>query len=128
MMDPKRIPEIEVEEANRRLDDGAADPDAAQPLLVDVREVNEFIDVRAVGAVLVPLSTFMEHYAALPKDRPRLMICRTGARSGNATQFLLANGWTDVVNVAGGTIAWERAELPIRRGPIAPGEREIPRG
>jgi rhodanese-related sulfurtransferase len=121
------IPEVDVQEASRRIETAREDPGAAQPLLVDVREVNEFIDVRAVGAVLVPLSGFMERYEALPKDRPLLMICRTGARSGNATQFLLANGWTDVVNVAGGTMAWQQAELPTRNGPIAPGEQQIPR-
>ena len=63
----------------------------------------------------------MLRYRELPQDRPLLMICRTGARSGQATAFLLANGWTDVVNVAGGTLAWERAGLPVRRG--SPGAR-----
>jgi 3-mercaptopyruvate sulfurtransferase SseA len=33
-----------------------------------------------------------------------------------------------VVNVAGGMEAWERAGLPIRRGPVEPGEGELPTG
>ncbi|MCI0583184.1 MAG: rhodanese-like domain-containing protein [Chloroflexi bacterium] len=121
-MGPPRIPAVDVLEAERRL----ADPADASPLLVDVREPAEFVQVRAEGAVLVPLSTWMQRYRELPTGRPLLMICRTGARSGQATAFLLANGWTDVVNVTGGTEAWERAGLPVRRGAPTPGEGNLP--
>ena len=131
MIDPRRIPAIDVLEAERRLGTAAEDAEigepAPAPLLVDVREPNEFAAFRAEGAVLLPLSTFLLRYRELPRDRPLLMICQTGARSGQVTAFLLANGWTDVVNVAGGTLAWERAGLAIRRGPPAPGEGELPR-
>ena len=133
MIDPSRVPVIDVLEAGRRLADvpgahgapGTADA-GLSPLLVDVREPNEFAEVRAEGAVLVPLSTLMLRYRELPQDRSLLMICRSGARSGQATAYLLANGWTDVVNVAGGTLAWELAGLPVRRGEPAPGEGDLP--
>lgn len=127
MIDPRRVPAIDVLEADRRrgAPAGSGRPDSAA-LLVDVREPNEFAQVRAEGAVLVPLSTFLLRYRELPQDRPLLMICNSGARSGQATAFLLANGWTDVVNVAGGTLAWERAGLPLRRGAPAPGEGDLP--
>ena len=131
MIDPRRIPAIDVLEAERRLGTAAEDAEigesAPAPLLVDVREPNEFAAFRAEGAVLLPLSTFLLRYRELPRDRPLLMICQTGARSGQVTAFLLANGWTDVVNVAGGTLAWERAGLLIRRGSPAPGEGDFPR-
>jgi rhodanese-related sulfurtransferase len=134
VIDPNRIPAVDVLEAERRL--GAAAEDAetgtgggatSAPLLVDVREPNEFAQLRAEGAVLLPLSTFLLRYRELPRDRPLLMICQTGARSGQAAAFLLANGWSDVVNVAGGTLAWARAGLAIRRGFPAPGEGDLPR-
>jgi rhodanese-related sulfurtransferase len=115
MIDPSRVPTIDVLEAERRR--GAPAEHAA---------TGGTRDVRAEGAILVPLSTFMLRYRELPRDRPLLMICRSGARSGQATGFLLASGWTDVVNVAGGTLAWERAGLPVRRGAPAPGEGELP--
>ncbi|MEW5990285.1 MAG: rhodanese-like domain-containing protein [Chloroflexota bacterium] len=132
MIDPSRVPAIDVVEAERRR--GAAaeaaqvEPRAraAPPLLVDVREPHEYARVRAEGAVLLPLSTFLARYRELPRDRPLQLICQTGSRSGQATAFLLANGWTDVVNVAGGTQAWERAGLPVRRGWPAPGEGDLP--
>jgi rhodanese-related sulfurtransferase len=72
------------------------------------------------------MSTFVLRHRELPQDRPILMICQTGARSGQTTAFLIANGWMDVVNVAGGTLAWERAGLPVRRGALAPGEGDLP--
>jgi len=74
----------------------------------------------------MPLSTWMLRYRELPRDRPLLLICQTGARSGQATAFLLANGWDDVSNVAGGTDAWLRAGLPVRRGAPAAGEGDLP--
>jgi rhodanese-related sulfurtransferase len=129
MIDPNRVPAVDVLEADRRLAGtrGPGASDAGQPpVLIDVREPNEFAEVRAEGAVLVPLSTFTLRYRSLPQDRPLLMICQAGGRSGQATAFLLANGWTDVVNVAGGTLAWERAGLPVRRGAPGPGEGVLP--
>jgi rhodanese-related sulfurtransferase len=136
MIDPSRVPAIDVLEAERRRGAAAEAAEAGamagvggpigQPLLVDVREPNEFAEVRAEGAVLLPLSTFLARYRELPRDRPLQLICRTGARSGQATAFLLANGWSDVVNVTGGTLAWERAGLPVRRGWPAPGEGDLP--
>ena len=42
------------------------------------------------------------------------------------TRHLLANGWTDVQNVAGGMIAWEFHKLPTRSGPADPSELELP--
>jgi rhodanese-related sulfurtransferase len=114
------IPAVDVQTAASRL----AGPEP--PLLVDVREPDEFASVRAEGAVHLPLSTFMQRFQELPRDRPLLMICAVGGRSGAATAHLLANGWTDVTNVAGGTLGWERAGLPVRHGAPAPGEGDLP--
>ena len=117
-MHPGGAPAVTVHEAAARLT-GGADP---RPLLVDVREAWEFAMVRAEGAALLPLSQFLARYNELPTGRPLLVICQSGARSAQATQFLLANGWSDVLNVSGGTHAWEQAGLALRRGPLAPGE------
>jgi len=126
--DSDRSPAIDVLEAARRLreadPDGGGDGDHG-PILVDVREPAEFDMVRAEGARLLPLSTFLTRYQSLPIDRPLMVICATGSRSGQATAYLLAHGWTDVVNVTGGTAAWQRAGLPTRSGPLAPGEGDL---
>jgi rhodanese-related sulfurtransferase len=120
-MPPASLPTIDVADASARLE--AADPSG--PLLVDVREKDEYRTVRANGAVLLPMSEFAERHAELPKDRPIFVICASGNRSAAATSFLLRNGWTDVANVAGGTSAWERQGLPVNRGEPAPGEGSL---
>jgi rhodanese-related sulfurtransferase len=51
-----------------------------------------------------------------------------GGRSANVTGYLVQSGRTDVVNVAGGMDAWERAGLPVKRGPVAAGEGDLPAG
>ena len=115
------IPTIDVTEAERRLRE-----DPATPLLVDVREANEFEAVRAPGAVLMPMSAFATRAAELPSGRPLMVVCHLGGRSAAAAGFLIRSGRTDVVNVAGGMDAWERAGLPVRRGTPADGEGQIP--
>jgi rhodanese-related sulfurtransferase len=120
---PGPIPTIDVAEAERRLRE---DPDG--PLLLDVREMNEFVEVRAPGAALLPTSSFMNRVGELPADRPLLVVCHMGSRSAAVAGYLLRAGRSDVVNVAGGMDAWERAGLPVRRGPLDPGEGDFPAG
>lgn len=117
---PSPIPTIDVAEAERRLRE---DPEG--PILLDVREANEFGQVRAPGAVLVPTSVFMTRVADLPTDRPLMVMCHVGGRSAAVAGYLIRAGRTDVVNVAGGMEAWERAGLPVRRGAVEPGEGEF---
>lgn len=112
---------IDVVEAERRLRE-----DEDRPLLVDVREESEFAEVRAPGAVLVPMSSFAARAGELPKDRPLMIVCHLGGRSAAAAGFLIRSGWSDVVNVTGGMDAWERGGLPIRRGTPDPGEGDLP--
>jgi rhodanese-related sulfurtransferase len=120
---PAPIPSVDVAEAERRLRE-----DPAAPILLDVREPDEFAEVRAPGAVLVPTSVFMARVGELPADRPLLVVCHVGGRSAAVTGYLIRAGRTDVVNVAGGMDAWVRAGLPTRRGPVEPGEGEFPAG
>jgi rhodanese-related sulfurtransferase len=120
---PPPIPTIDVEEAERRLRE-----DPAGPILLDVREANEFEEMRVSGAVLVPTSAFMTRVGELPTDRPLMVMCHMGGRSAAVTGFLVRAGRTDVVNIAGGMDAWERAGLPVRRGPVEAGEGDLPAG
>lgn len=122
MMRDRGIPTVDPVEAERRLRD-----DPERPMLVDVREPDEFRDVRAPGAALYPTSTFLLKMAELPRDRPLLVVCRSGNRSAAVTDYLLREGWTDVTNVGGGMIMWERAGLPVQRGPNAGDEGGPPR-
>ena len=117
------VPTIDVTEADRRRRSEPA------PLVVDVREPNEFAAVRLEsGVALMPLSTFQQRWQELPRDRPLLLMCAGGGRSAAATAWLARNGYTDVANVAGGITEWQKAGLPVRRGPVEPGEGELPGG
>ena len=116
------VESIDVKEAERRQRE---DPDG--PLLVDVREQHEFDEVRAPGAVLMPMSTLAARIGELPRDRPLMIVCHSGSRSSAVTGFLARAGRTDVVNVAGGMDAWERQGLPVKRGTPEPGEGDLPR-
>jgi rhodanese-related sulfurtransferase len=136
-----QVPTIDVLEAARAAaDPPGAGPGAAAggadgaggtaatpvaPLLVDVRERDEFIRVRAAGAVLYPTSSFLLRFEELPRDRPLHVVCNSGSRSAAVTAFLIRNGWTDVHNVAGGMVAWVRAGLPVRHGPLEASEGDL---
>ena len=97
-------------------------------MLLDVRELHEFIEVRAPGAMLLPTSAFSARIDEVPADRPLMVICHSGSRSAAVTGFLGRSGRADVVNVAGGMEAWELAGLPVRHGPVEPGEGTLPPG
>jgi len=102
------IPEVDVHEAARRMAEGV--------LLFDVREPDEYAEVHAGGARLLPLSDLTSRADEVPRDRPILIICRSGARSANATEWLNDRG-ASATNVAGGTLAWVAAGLPTATGP-----------
>ena len=113
------VPAVDVHQATElQGDDGGA-------LIIDVRERNEYTQVRAKGAVLLPLGSLNSRVRDLPRDRELLMMCRTGGRSQNATQFLQAHGFENVTNVGGGVVAWLKAGLPTTSGEAEPGEGEF---
>jgi rhodanese-related sulfurtransferase len=94
------ISEISVDELDERLAEGAR--------LVDVRLPHEFEEAHVAGAVLVPLPTVPDNVELFRGDGPVYLICKTGARSMRASEFLATHG-IDAVNVAGGTLAWMRS-------------------
>ena len=91
------VSEVSVAELELALQSGAP--------LIDVREVDEYQAGHVPGAVLIPLASVPSALDQLPADRAVYVICRSGARSHRACEFLLDNE-LDVVNVAGGTLAW----------------------
>jgi rhodanese-related sulfurtransferase len=113
------VPSVTVQEAAElQGDDGGA-------LILDVREANEYAQIRAKGAVLLPLGRLNNRVKDLPRGREILLMCRTGGRSQNATQFLASNGFENVTNVSGGITAWHKAGLPTSSGAPEPGEGDF---
>lgn len=102
------IPEIEADELARRRDEGAVH-------LVDVREPDEYVAGHVPGAVLVPLGEVPDRVDEFRSDGTTYVICRSGARSMRACEFLATQG-VDVANVAGGTMAWVESGRPVDTG------------
>ena len=58
------------------------------------------------GAVNIPLGLVEFRMNELDKSKEYMLVCRSGGRSGRATQFLVSYGF-NVINMAGGMLAWE---------------------
>ncbi|MGD9723630.1 MAG: rhodanese-like domain-containing protein [Pirellulales bacterium] len=85
--------------------------------LIDVRTPVEFREVHVSFARNVPLDQLeTASIAAGRSGGPLYVICRSGNRAAQACQRLQAAGFTNVVNVEGGTQAWDAAGLPVVRG------------
>lgn len=85
--------------------------------LIDVRTPVEYREVHARIARNVPLDRLdASAFANEGRDRPLYVICRSGSRGAKACEYLQAAGMTNVVNVEGGTLAWDQAGLPVQRG------------
>jgi hydroxyacylglutathione hydrolase len=85
-------------------------------VLLDVREPDEYAEGHIPGAINIPQSDLATRLEEIPKDRPVYTVCRSGMRSLRAAQFLGQEGWRHVVNVAGGTLAWEKTGRPLVEG------------
>ncbi|MFT4147693.1 MAG: rhodanese-like domain-containing protein [Micrococcaceae bacterium] len=81
-------------------------------VICDVREDDEFEAGHIKGAYHIPLSQLMTRYDELPLDEPIYVICRTGGRSAQATNWLNQHG-VEAYNVDGGMGAWMDENLPM---------------
>lgn len=86
--------------------------------LIDVRTPAEFREIHVAFARNVPLDRLDAGAVAARRDasRPLYVICRSGSRGKQACEKLRNSGLADVVNVEGGTLAWDQAGLPVVRG------------
>ena len=84
--------------------------------LIDVREVEEFEDVRLPNTVNIPLSELQARYNEITEDKPIILVWGTGGRSQMAGDFLVANGYDGVHNLLEGTMGWVKRNLPTQQG------------
>lgn len=87
--------------------------------LIDVRTPVEFREVHATVARNVPLDQLDATQVASQRNgssEPLYVICRSGSRGQQACEKFVAAGYSNVVNVEGGTLAWDQAGLPVARG------------
>lgn len=83
--------------------------------VIDVREQHEYDAGHIPGITLIPMGTIPDRLAEIPTDKEVIVTCRSGNRSGQVTQFLRDQGFTNVHNMDGGILAWEAAGLEVAR-------------
>jgi rhodanese-related sulfurtransferase len=84
--------------------------------LIDVREPVEYAEGHLPGSKLMPLGSLEQHSAELDKEAPLVLVCKSGMRSAQAQAKLQALGFHNVVNLAGGLMAWAAAGNALAGG------------
>ncbi|MEK5254880.1 rhodanese-like domain-containing protein [Paenibacillus sp. FSL F4-0125] len=92
--------EISVQEVQQSLKNGE------KLNLLDVREVAEVQEDHIPGIINIPLGLLEFRLQELNKNTPYIIICRSGGRSGQATEFLAHHGY-DATNMVGGMLAFK---------------------
>jgi len=102
------ISEIDATEARDRID-------AGEPVVVDVREQDEWDEGHIAGAVHIPRGHLESRIERLAPDtsRPVIVYCSAGNRSAFAAKTLADLGYEDVVSLAGGFTDWKRNGFPV---------------
>jgi adenylyltransferase/sulfurtransferase len=93
------VPQITVSELKRRIDAGE------DLFILDVREPFEY-QIANIGGKLIPQGEVPQRLAEIDRDREIIVHCKAGGRSQRIAEFLKQSGYPDVVNVAGGILAW----------------------
>lgn len=86
-------------------------------LVLDIRSMAEFKDGHIINAENIPLNSLNNSLKKLEKhkQRPVIAVCRSGSRSAAACSLLRKAGFENVFNLRGGMMAWESANLPVKR-------------
>ncbi len=100
------MPSISPSDLSARLDAGD------QIVLVDVREPYErdIADLPDHGQLRIPVAELPGRVGEIPQESEVVLYCRSGGRSGWATQYLVSQGYESVLNMSGGVLGW-RAEV-----------------
>ncbi|NQV53741.1 MAG: rhodanese-like domain-containing protein [Flavobacteriales bacterium] len=97
--------EISVTELKAKLDSGE------DIQVIDVREVNEY-EYCNIGADLLPMGQIMMNLDKVSKDKDVVIHCKSGGRSGAIVNALMARGFSNVINLRGGILAWSEEVDP----------------
>lgn len=86
-------------------------------LVLDVREESEYKQGHILNSRLIPLGKLNERIGELEKfkGQPIVVVCRSGLRSASACAMLGKRGFTQAFNLAGGAMAWQKANLPLEK-------------
>jgi rhodanese-related sulfurtransferase len=91
--------EVSVQELKEKMDNGK------DFQLIDVREDFEY-ETSNLGGKLIPLGGILIETDKIEKDKPVIVMCRSGKRSAAAIMQLEQRGFTNLYNLQGGILAW----------------------
>ncbi len=116
---PQDAPAVEAAAAPAKVNTKIAPADyqtqfgvGAEHLLVDVRTPEEFASGHIAGAVNIPVDELAQRLSEVPQDKPVVLYCRSGNRSGQAAQMLDQAGYTQIYDL-GGIVAWAEQGFPV---------------
>jgi len=102
------LPSVSAAELNEKLKNGK------RPLVVDVRQPEEYRRGHISGSKLIPLGELSSRMNELPKDKEIVLVCASGNRSRSATKRLVSEGY-NAVNMNGGMMSWARSGQAIKK-------------
>src|SRR5690606_9953403 len=86
--------------------------------LIDVRRSDEYNGElgHIEGSTLVTLGAdLVKHLSDMDRNENIVFICRSGGRSGQATQYSLELGFKNVANLIGGMLLWNELSYPVKK-------------
>ncbi len=106
------LPALNANELSEKLKNGK------RPLVIDVRQPEEYSAGHIAGSKLIPLGELGKRVNELPKDKEIICVCASGSRSRSATKLLVNAGY-NAFDMKGGMFMWQRAQLPVKKGTSA---------
>ncbi|UCZ52451.1 rhodanese-like domain-containing protein [Bacillus shivajii] len=83
---------------------------ASEPILIDVREHEEYVNGHIPGIPLIPMSEIVDVIDDFNKEKEYVLVCRSGRRSHEVAKFFKDNGIENVHNYADGMLGWDTAK------------------
>ena len=105
----KPVPTLNAIELNEKLKNGK------RPLVIDVRQPDEYRSGHIAGAKLIPLGELRRQMKKLPQSKEIVCVCASGNRSRSATRILIDAGY-NATNMKGGMHSWRGSRLPVKKG------------
>ncbi|WP_406268603.1 rhodanese-like domain-containing protein [Nocardia sp. NBC_00881] len=119
-MTSPHVPSVAVEDVPTDFDGGVpASADTPRPILLDVREDDEWQLGHAPGAIHIPMVDVPARLDELEYDADLYVVCRQGGRSLQVVEYLTHIGF-DAIQVRGGMVAWQHAGRPL----VAQGDQQ----
>ena len=92
--------EISVQELKGKMDNDK------EIKIIDVREDHERAISKIEPTIHIAMNTVPNQIENLDREKTYYVLCRSGVRSANVTNYLSQNGFADVYNIKGGILAW----------------------